>query len=68
MCGDKYIDVDLIRRNTKYVGYTPNDQTILNFWEFFEELVQNDRRRFIKFIYAIERLPPTDDDWKRTNT
>jgi len=65
VCGDKHIDVDLIRRNTKYVGFKPDEQLILDFWEFFESLSQPDRRRFIKFCYAIERLPQTDVDWER---
>ena len=65
VCGDKFIDTDLIRRNTKLVGYTSDDEVIKNFWEIFESFTQTDRRRFIKFCYAIERLPQTDEDWKR---
>jgi E3 ubiquitin-protein ligase HECTD3 len=57
VCGDKFIDIDLVRRNTKLVGYTADDEVIKNFWEIFESLTQPDRRRFIKFCYAIERLP-----------
>lgn len=65
VCGQKYIDVDLIQRNTKLVGFTPDDELIVNFWQLFESLNQQDRRSFVKFVYAIERLPVTDEDWKR---
>jgi hypothetical protein len=65
VCGDKFIDIDLVRRNTKLVGFSADDEVIKNFWEIFESLTQPDRRRFIKFCYAIERLPQTDEDWKR---
>ena len=65
VCGTNIIDVDLIRKNTKLEGYNPNDELIKNFWEFFEELGMIERRSFVKFCYAIERLPPTDEDWKR---
>jgi len=65
VCGQKYIDVDLIQRNTKLVGFTPDDELIVNFWQLFESLNQQDRRSFVKFVYAIERLPVTDEDWNR---
>jgi E3 ubiquitin-protein ligase HECTD3 len=67
VCGEKHIDVDLIRRNTKLNGFKPEDTLIQDFWEFFESLSQHDRRRFVKFCYAIERLPMTDEDWRRRN-
>jgi len=68
ICGNSYIDVELLRRHTKYSGVNPDDPHIDIFWEVLESLDQAHRRLFIKFVWAQEALPSDDAEFIRTHT
>jgi hypothetical protein len=68
VCGEPNIDVDLLRRHTQYSGVSSDAPHVQYFWEVLERFDQRDRRRFIKFAWAQERLPADDQDFIRTHT
>ena len=55
VCGRNYIDVALLKRHTKYSGgeeYAEGSKLIKMFWQFMEDLSQEDRKGFIKFCWG----------------
>ena len=64
--GKKSIDIELLRRHTKYSkGYHEVDTQIKWFWEILHELSQEDRRKFIRFCFAQSTIPPNDEEFHR---
>merc|ERR1719319_962053 len=69
ICGKQSISWDLLRRHTKYAEHlNANLPHIKFFWETLEEFTQEERRKFIRFAWAQERLPTNDDEFVRTHT
>ena len=61
ICGASFIDLNLLKKHTEYAkGYTKDSLVIQNFWLVLHEFNQEQLARFIKFCYASERLPLTD--------
>ena len=58
VCGKNIVDVDLLKRHTKYGG--DKKTVILNedsrrvkwFWEVLREFAEEDKQRFIKFCWG----------------
>ena len=71
VCGKNIIDVDLLKRHTKYGG--DKKTTILNeesrrikwFWEVLREFSEEDKQKFIKFCWGQQRLPANDEEFER---
>eukprot|EP00466_Bigelowiella_natans_P003560 jgi/Bigna1/53732/estExt_Genewise1Plus.C_230121 len=62
ICGTRDIDVELLKRHTEYgPDVDPNAPHIRYLWKILREFSQHQLRRFVKFAYAQERLPSTDD-------
>lgn len=69
ICGSNQIDFKLLRRNTVYSGgIVENSDLIRNFWQVLSEMKESDKLKLIKFCWGQERLPATDDEYKRTQT
>jgi len=68
VCGLNIIDVGILKRHTKYSGVSSDAKHIQLFWEMFEEFNQEQRRNFIRFCWAQERLPANDAEFERTKT
>lgn len=63
--GDRDIDIDMLRRHTEYgAGVAEDSPHIKNFWQVLKEFTPQQRRQFIKFAYAQERLPATDAEYE----
>ena len=54
ICGRTLIDIDLLRRHTKYSEVDPNAAHIQYLWEVLQEFDQTQRKAFIKFCWAAE--------------
>lgn len=60
ICGDgPSIDVELLKRNTRYRIVDGTEAHIRYFWEVLEEFSQADRRAFLRFAWGSDRLPPS---------
>ena len=64
---DKDIDIELLKSFTKYsMELSPESSRIKWLWELLEEFTPADRRKFIKFCWAQERLPNTKDEYENS--
>jgi len=68
ICGRTSIDVDLLRRHTVYSGVDASAPHIQLFWQVLQQMDQHQRRLFIRFSWAQERLPLDDAEFQRTHT
>jgi hypothetical protein len=65
LCGNPDIDVELLRRVVEYDGFDEPDQnqTIENFWEVLREMTTSERKLFLQFVWARNRLPLKESDF-----
>jgi len=68
ICGKPDIDVVLLKRHTEYNGVDQNASQVQFFWQVLESFTQQERRAFIQFAWAQERLPANDQEFIRTGT
>lgn len=62
ICGSRDIDIELLKRHTEYsADVDRNAPHIKYLWRTLEGFTQEQRRRFVKFAFAQERLPSTDE-------
>ncbi|CAI4039142.1 hypothetical protein SMKI_07G1130 [Saccharomyces mikatae IFO 1815] len=51
------IDLDDLKCNTEYGGYTEDDQTVVDFWEVLNEFKYEDKLNFLKFVTSVPQAP-----------
>jgi hypothetical protein len=68
VCGEPLIDIALLRRHTLYSGVDKDAPHVLAFWRVLESFTPSQRRRFVRFAWAQERLPATDAEFVRAGT
>ncbi len=67
VCGVKTVDVDLLKTHTVYSSdLNENSDRIKWLWEILYEISDSDKVKFIKFCYAQERLPTTQEEYQRS--
>ena len=63
-CGAPDIDIANLRRHTRYgVSVDPADHHVHLLWQVLEAFSDEQRSRFLTFIWARNRLPQTDEEW-----
>lgn len=71
ICGSTRPNIDLLRRHTEYPkddpAYAKDSTLIKNFWQFLEDISDQDKRKFIIFCWGQQRLPPTDDAYEKAS-
>ncbi|XP_067840547.1 probable E3 ubiquitin-protein ligase HERC4 [Heptranchias perlo] len=55
--GNTKYDWQLLEEHTKYKGYTEADKAIVNFWEMFHELPEEQKKHFLAFLTGCDRVP-----------
>ena len=56
--GNENYDWDVLERLCQYKeGYTADHQTIINFWQVFHELSEENKRKFLLFLTGSDRIP-----------
>jgi len=65
LCGKPEINIELLRRHTEYSGVKSSAPHIKYFWTVLKNFTHDERSRFIKFAWAQERLPASDEDFAR---
>ncbi|EED96341.1 predicted protein, partial [Thalassiosira pseudonana CCMP1335] len=63
MCGNPDIDVELLRRVVEYEGYNEGDEVISYFWQVLREMTTSERKLFLQFVWARNRLPLKENDF-----
>ncbi|GBG27548.1 E3 ubiquitin-protein ligase HERC2 [Hondaea fermentalgiana] len=61
ICGAPEIDVGLLKQATVYEDVDPNAPHVKYFWEALEDMTQEERSKFVNFVCARSRLPPSLD-------
>ena len=57
ICGCPDVDVELLKSVVEYEGYDESDAVIGYFWETLREATDDDRRKFLQYVWARSRLP-----------
>jgi len=66
VCGRPKVDVELLKKHTKYSGsLNESSQRIVFFWNILREMKEVDRLRFIKFCWGQDRLPVNSEEFER---
>jgi hypothetical protein len=61
-CGSPFVDLDLLKRHTRYRGgVKESDPHIRFFWAVLESFSEEERRQFLRFAWGRERLPQEKD-------
>ena len=63
VCGNPEVDVDLLRRVVEYEGYEDSDEVIQYFWSTLREISNDERKKFLQFVWARNRLPLKESDF-----
>ena len=63
MCGNPNVDVELLKQVVEYEGYGPNDDVITYFWSTLSEMTNEERKQFLQFVWARNRLPMRESDF-----
>jgi hypothetical protein len=63
ICGNPEIDVNLLRRVVEYEGYEENDHVVQFFWDAVREFTNEERKKFLQFVWARNRLPIKETDF-----
>jgi E3 ubiquitin-protein ligase HUWE1 len=51
------IDLEDLRANTEYHGYTSNDQVICRFWHVMRGCSQEEKALFLQFVTGTSKVP-----------
>jgi other hect domain ubiquitin protein ligase E3 len=65
VAGRPHIDVELLRRHTTCSGVSPDAPHVQYLWQVLREFSQEERRAFLRFVWAQERLPASDEEFER---
>eukprot|EP01090_Pellita_catalonica_P010315 TRINITY_DN2176_c0_g5_i2.p1 TRINITY_DN2176_c0_g5~~TRINITY_DN2176_c0_g5_i2.p1 ORF type:complete len:1338 (+),score=328.87 TRINITY_DN2176_c0_g5_i2:43-4056(+) len=57
VCGKTEIDLDVLRRNTRYRDVKETDPHIKYFWDALKKFTQRQRMMFLRFAWGRSRLP-----------
>ena len=63
LCGNPDIDVELLRRVVEYEGYVETDEVISYLWDVLREMTTSERKLFLQFVWARNRLPLKESDF-----
>lgn len=64
VCGDARIDVEVLKAHTSLHGYYRTDKNIRMFWSVLRSFTDDERSRFLRFVYGRTRLP-NQRNWER---
>jgi len=71
ICGSCKPNIPLLRRHTEYPKDDPDyakESTLMkNFWQFLDDITEEDRKKFIIFCWGQQRLPPDAAAFKNSN-
>jgi hypothetical protein len=63
-CGNPDVDVDLLQRVVEYEGYEATDAVVGYFWETLREMSHQERKIFLQFVWARNRLPMKQSEFE----
>eukprot|EP00761_Pharyngomonas_kirbyi_P003756 gb/GECH01003760.1/.p1 GENE.gb/GECH01003760.1/~~gb/GECH01003760.1/.p1 ORF type:complete len:3504 (+),score=578.80 gb/GECH01003760.1/:1-10512(+) len=64
VCGVPDIDLETMKKNTIYEGYTSRSRVVNDFWNVLESFTAEQRSMFLRFVWGRDRLPPNEQSEK----
>lgn len=61
VCGSPEVDINMLRRFTKYSGWEPNSPCMQYLWRALESFTQEQRRAYLRFVTGRSRVPPPEE-------
>jgi E3 ubiquitin-protein ligase HERC1 len=55
-CGNKDVEVDALKSISEY-SVDANHPMVVMFWKMFESLTQDERRKYLKFVWGRTKIP-----------
>eukprot|EP00948_MAST-09A_sp_MAST-9A-sp1_P002843 g2843.t1 len=65
ICGDAEVSVERLRAHTEYSGWNENHASVQRFWKVFDTFTNDERSKFLRFVWGRSRLP-RGEDWSTT--
>merc|ERR1712130_19690 len=66
VCGTETCDIELLKQNTTYSGYSSSDPVITRFWDMMTNMFDDDEKcQFIQFVWGRRNLPIRGAAWKQ---
>ena len=65
VCGVKTVDINLLRANTKVAEDLVDSNRVKWLWEILSDASDDEKIKFVKFCWAQERLPPTQEEYHK---
>lgn len=62
MCGNTVVDISLLKQCTEYEDISPDSDLVTYFWEVLEEMTDEERTSFLRFVWARSRMPASAQD------
>ena len=64
VCGKGYIDIEMLKRNTRYGTYQESLPVIQQFWSVLSEMFSEEQKKqFLIFVWGRGTLPYRDEDY-----
>jgi hypothetical protein len=63
LCGNAVVDIELLRRCAEYEDLDPNGPVVQYFWEVLQEMSDEDKTYFLRFVWARSRMPTSAKDF-----
>lgn len=63
ICGTREVDVKLLQQVTEYEGVEPTSAHVLFFWQVLTEMTNDERTKFLRFVWARSRMPNSAKDF-----
>jgi len=66
VCGPPEVDIAILKANTVYGdGISDSTPSVELFWQVLEEFSQDDKQKYLRFVWGRSRLPSSTADWER---
>jgi len=66
--GPTDIDIDHLKKMTRYAACSEKDEHVQRFWRTFDSFTQEERSMYLKFVWGRSRLPPPDTKGVQNHT
>jgi len=63
VCGQRTIDIEILKQHTNYEGYCKDSEEMEMFWECLSQFSEKERALFLRFASGMERLPARKDKY-----
>ncbi|GMI02330.1 hypothetical protein TrVE_jg14152 [Triparma verrucosa] len=63
VCGNPTFDMEDWKNHSHYSGYSSDDDVIKTFWKVMEEITDEEKSMFCRFVWGRSRLPAKGQPW-----